>query len=162
YKDSCLAKVLPILVGDGSSPGNDDKDRTETFRPQLTPVGQLHPIFRFSPDETDNQAIWNKLPGMYWYAEGFKLQPAAEVLAVHPGRNSTTATVSEPIIIQQFVGSGRCLLLGINETWRWGFREDLLRFNQFWIQTVKYLARSGLGRIELRLDRQTPYRRGEP
>ena len=37
-----------------------------------------------------------------------------------------------------------------------------MRFNQFWIQTVRYLARSRLGRVELRLDRQTPYRRGEP
>ena len=57
---------------------------------------------------------------------------------------------------------GRCMFFGFNETWRWGFREDQLHFNQFWIQTVRYLARSRLGRIELRLDRQTPYRRGEP
>src|SRR5262249_10958911 len=35
-------------------------------------------------------------------------------------------------------------------------------FNQFWIQAVRYLARSRLGRIDLRLDRQTNYRRGEP
>jgi len=54
------------------------------------------------------------------------------------------------------------LFLGIEDTWRWAYREDLLRFNQFWIQTIRYLARSGLGRIELRLDRQTPYRKGEP
>src|SRR5207244_1751159 len=40
--------------------------------------------------------------------------------------------------------------------------EDEMRFNQFWIQTIRYLARSRLGRVELRADRQTPYRRGEP
>src|SRR5262249_60723493 len=39
---------------------------------------------------------------------------------------------------------------------------DELRFNQFWIQTVRYLARSRLGRVLLRVDRQTPYHRGEP
>jgi hypothetical protein len=64
--------------------------------------------------------------------------------------------------LQQFVGAGRTMFFGFNETWRWGRRENLLRFNQFWIQTVRYLARSRLGRIDLRLDRQTPYRRGEP
>ena len=54
------------------------------------------------------------------------------------------------------------MFFGFNETWRWNWREDQLHFNQFWMQTMRYLARSKLGRIELRLDRQTPYRRGEP
>ena len=64
--------------------------------------------------------------------------------------------------MQQFVGAGPVLFFGFDETWRWRLREDELQFNQFWIQTVRYLARSRLGRIDLRLDRQTPYRRGEP
>src|SRR5947209_5139769 len=54
------------------------------------------------------------------------------------------------------------MFFGFDETWRWRFREDELRFNQFWIQTVRYLSRSRLTRTELRLDRQTPYRQGEP
>src|SRR5204862_1370169 len=61
-----------------------------------------------------------------------------------------------------FVGDGRALFLGFAETWRWRWREDELRFNQFWIQTVRYLARSRQGRVELRLDRQGQYLRGEP
>jgi hypothetical protein len=54
------------------------------------------------------------------------------------------------------------MFFGFNETWRWNWREDQKYFNNFWIQTMRYLARSKVGRIELRLDRQTPYRRGEP
>ncbi|MHA4893084.1 hypothetical protein, partial [Enterococcus faecium] len=57
-----------------------------------------------------------------------------------------------PLVVQQFVGSGRVLYLGFDETWRWGFREDQLRFNQFWVQSIRYLSRSRVGRIELRLD----------
>src|SRR5262249_55866369 len=57
---------------------------------------------------------------------------------------------------------GRSMFFGFNETWRWGHREDQLHFNEFWVRTVRYLARSRLGRVDLRLDRQTPYRRGEP
>ena len=64
--------------------------------------------------------------------------------------------------MQQFVGAGRSMFFGFDETWRWRFREDELRFNRFWMQTVRYLSRSRLGRTELRLDRQTPYRVGEP
>jgi hypothetical protein len=130
-------------------------------------MGRLHPIFRFSPDERDNEEVWNHLREIYWYAEGYRIKPAAEVLAVQPkvrGEKSPGRDPAEghPLVVQQFVGAGRCLFFGFDETWRWRFREDELRFNQFWIQTVRYLARSRVGRIELRLDRQTPYRRGEP
>jgi hypothetical protein len=61
-----------------------------------------------------------------------------------------------------FAGAGRSLFLGFDETWRWNWREDQQHYNTFWIQAVRYLARSKVSRMELRLDRQTPYRRGEP
>ena len=54
------------------------------------------------------------------------------------------------------------MFFGIDETWRWRFREDELRYNEFWIQTVRYLSRNRQGRVRLMLDRQMPYRRGEP
>ena len=94
---------------------------------------------------------------------------AAEVLLVHPqrpdpesGRAGAGGEGGYPLFVQQFVGSGRSMFLGCDETWRWRFREDEVHFNQFWIQTIRYLARSRLGRVLLRTDRQTPYRRGEP
>src|SRR5205085_11714865 len=67
-----------------------------------------------------------------------------------------------PLVVQQFVGAGRSMFYGFDESWRWRFRENELRFNQFWMQTIRYLSRSRVGRTDLRLDRQTPYRRGEP
>ena len=140
--------------------------------PKLTPVGRMHPIFRFSPDEARTTRSGTSCDELYWYADGYVPKPAAEVLAYPPGgagrrdRRRTGADAPArpaiPLVVQQFVGAGRCMFFGFDETWRWGFREDQLRFNQFWIQTVRYLARSRSGRIELRLDRQTPYRRGEP
>lgn len=169
YRDTPLKDVLPIslVAEDGDSRSRDFND---PFRPQLTPVGRLHPIFRFSPDEAENVTIWEQLPELYWYAEGYRTQPAAEVLAVHPtqlvqGPRKPGSGISDErhaLMVQQFVGAGRCMFLGLDETWRWRFREHELRFNQFWYQTVRYLSRSRLGRVELRLDRQTPYRRGEP
>ncbi|MBL8798077.1 MAG: VWA domain-containing protein [Planctomycetia bacterium] len=168
WKDSVLADILPVQVA-GPEPA-PVAERRDSFRPVLTPVGQLHPIFRFSPDETENGAIWTKLSEMFYYAEGYRLQPAAEVLAVHPQRKALApkfgaggiADDRHPLVVQHFVGAGRCLFFGFDETWRWRLREDELRFNQFWIQTVKYLARTGLGKIDLRVNRSTPYRKGEP
>lgn len=169
YKDSPLADVLPIQMIGGAALEDPDAARSEGYRPVQTSLGRMHPIFRFSPDEAENTGIWNKLAEMYWFADGYRLQPLAEVLAVHPkkraaepGRPGAGGDERHPLVVQHFVGSGRCLFVGFDETWAWGFREDQLRFNQFWIQTVNYLARNRLGRIDLRLDRQTPYRRGEP
>jgi hypothetical protein len=162
YKDTPLADVLPVEVT-GPAPA-EREELTEGYRPLLTPAGRLHPIFRFSPDEGENIDIWQRLAPMYWWSEGYRLKPAAEVLAVHPKARAEGKGFEgkHPLVVQQFVGAGRSMFFGFEETWRWRFREDELRFNQFWIQTVRYLSRSRLSRTELRLDRQTPYRQGEP
>jgi hypothetical protein len=177
YRNTPLKDVLPVDVTADRPAGDEDVPRLEGYRPELTPVGRVHPIFRFSPDEKENDEIYSRLREMYWYADGYEPKRAAEVLAVHPKRRAARPAAGagrddggaaaggldrHPLVVQQFVGAGRSLFLGFDETWRWGFREDQLHFNQFWIQTVRYLARSRVGRIELRLDRQAPYRRGEP
>jgi hypothetical protein len=103
---------------------------------------------------------------MYWHAGGYQIKRAAEVLAVLPkkGADNKNAAGADgfPLVVQQFAGAGRSMFLGFCETWRWNYREDQAYYNRFWIETVRYLARTRLGRIELRLDRQTAYKRGEP
>src|SRR5262249_31325025 len=124
-----------------------------------------------SPDETENTSIWNRLAGMFWWSEDYGIKPAAEVLLVHPQRPATDAGSRRlsggneggyPLAVQQFAGARRTLFFGFEETWRWRSQDNESRFNQFGIQTVRYLARSRLGRVELRVDRQAPYRQGEP
>src|SRR5207249_8336926 len=88
------------------------------------------------------------------------------VLAVHP-RPKHEATGPRqldrrPLVVQHFVGAGRCLFFGFDESWRWRLREDELIFNRFWTETVRYLSRNRLSHTKLFLDRQTPYRVGEP
>jgi hypothetical protein len=168
YADTPLRDVLPVRV---VGRANDPAQVTMPFHPELTPAGRFHPIFRFSPDEAENTAIWNHLAEIYWWSEGYRTQPAAEVLLIHPQRPAAGLKAGSvrgagegghPLLVQQFVGAGRSMFLGFEETWRWRLREDEPRYNQFWIQAVRYLARSRLGRVELHLDRETPYRRGEP
>ncbi|HYT95185.1 MAG TPA: VWA domain-containing protein [Gemmataceae bacterium] len=163
YKGTPLAEVLPIEPGVAPI---EPEDRPDGYRPELTPVGRRHPIFRFSSDDADNMVIWGQLAPMYWWSEGYRIKPLAEVLAVHPKVKGDPKAVGgqqgHPLVAQQFVGAGRCMFFGFDETWRWRFRQDEARFSHFWIQTVRYLSRSRISRTTLRLDRQAPYRVGEP
>ncbi len=164
-----MADVLPVeLLTDRPPP---DRDRPEGYRFDLTGLGREHPIFRFSPDKRENEEVLRRLREMYWYAEGYRAKRTAEVLANHPSA-MVEGNERQPLVLQQFSGLGRCLFFGFNETWRWGFREDQALYNQFWIKTIRYLSRSRLGRIDLRLEPQstnrkkayqaTGYCRGDP
>jgi len=169
YKDTPLAAVMPIDIG---KPPLEPEDRTTGFSLEPTLAGRLHPIFRLVPDERENLAVWQKLAPMYWWAESYRPKPLAEVLAVHsrvkgegqgpPSGGGRVGDERHPLVVQQYLGGARSMFFGFDESWRWRFREDELRFNQFWIQTVRYLARSKLTRTELRLDRQSKYQIGEP
>src|SRR5262249_11238696 len=130
FADTPLADVLPVVPTDGRpKPTPEDRPLTEGYRPRLTPAGQRHPLFRLRPDEAESAQVWNRLPPLYWYARGYKRKPAAEVLAVHPDRTAeapgpTGRPENHPLALQQFVGGGRVIFLGFDDTWRWRFRND--------------------------------------
>lgn len=157
YRLSALHEILPLELSAKSRSSAPMPMEPAAYRLRLTPRGRSHPIFRFSPDEQVNDSLWAELKEMYWSASGFRAKPAAEILAVHPQEPEHS-----PLVVQHFVGAGRCMFFGFDESWRWRWRDQEARFNHFWMQTIRHLARSHQGRVELRLDRQTPYRRGEP
>ncbi|MGF1582130.1 MAG: VWA domain-containing protein [Gemmataceae bacterium] len=166
YKNTPLADVLPITPAKDRTP-IEPTERKVGYRLELTTNGRLHPIFRFSANNLENAKILQKLEPMYWWAQKYSLKPLAEVLATHPtkegvGETRRGGTTKHPLVVQQYVGAGRCMFFGFDGTWRWRYREDEKRYNQFWIQTVRYLSRHRVSRTELRLDRQTSYRQGEP
>jgi uncharacterized membrane protein len=131
YKDTPLEDVLPITIVKEHQPPEPKEGLTESYRPELTPEGRKHPVFGFSRDEKEIREIWEGLTPLYWSSEGYEARRGAVVLATHPRRH-------HPLVVQRSVGKGISLFFGINETWRW--RSDQARFNQFWIQTVHYLA----------------------
>ncbi len=164
YKNTPLADVIPIEPGERpKEAGLHDKK----LHLELTPMGRMHPIFRFSSNDNDNLKIMQQLAPIYWWSGNYRLKPLAEVLAVHPelkgdARDPAGHDGRLPLVVQQFVGAGRSLFFGFDETWRWRFRDGEPQFANFWIQTMRYLARTRPMRTDLRLDRQTPYRLGEP
>jgi len=165
FNETALAEVLPVIPSESAPPRRTSEEQpiTEGYRPKLTPTGRLHPLFRFSPDEAESDRIWNRLQPLLWYAKGYRRKLSAEVLAEHPTQFAEGGAGGEkhPLILQQFTGAGRVIFMGIDETWRWRWRDDEQQFNRFWLQAVRVLSRSRLGRIEVKTDKQTAYRRDE-
>lgn len=169
YAGTDLADVLPIMtegIPAPTAPRQTDPPITDEYRPRLTSMGTNHPIFRFVSTEAENAGVWSRLTPMLWYATGYRRKLAAEVLAVHPTRPAEQGPgigkdELHPLVLQQFVGAGRVMFFGFDETWRWRQRLDEPRFNQFWIQAIRSLARARVGQIELTVERAV-YRRDDP
>lgn len=165
-----LGEVLPVVPSDAAPrdggpppPTPESSPLAAGYRPKLTPYGTTHPLFRFAADEAENARVWNDLRTMYWVATGYKRKLSAEVLAVHPERPAEGMPgENHPVALQQFVGAGRVIFFGFDETWRWRFRQGEKRFDDFWRQGVRVLSRNRVSRAELRTDKQTAYRRDEP
>ncbi len=64
----------------------------------------------------------------------------------------------------QYVGAGKVIFHAMDDSWRWRFRVGDVFFARYWIQTIRFLARSKLlGKersAELTVDRRE-YRQGE-
>jgi hypothetical protein len=167
FGDSPWAGLLPFLPGNvippseraGLAAGADT-----AFRPLLTLDGQLGvPFFRLADQESQALAVWQQLPGWYWFVSVASVKPGVRVLAQHP----LVAHEGEraPLITVQQVGAGKVLWHASDELWRWRFRTGDRYFGKYYSQAIRYLCRSrhlAQDRLaELVLDRSI-YRRGEP
>jgi hypothetical protein len=163
YRGSAIEPLLPIEL-DGVKVPRPDEEIAESFRPELTIEGRKGSgIFRFSDSERDSQSVWQSLPGFFWMVETPTTKPGAIVYVTHPTR--TGASGKLPIILTQRFGNGKVLFHATDELWRWRFRTGDTYYGRYWVQAVRFLARSKLlgqdATAELTVDRKV-YRTGEP
>jgi hypothetical protein len=161
YKGTPLEPLLPVQLAEARNPTAVGTAVT-AFQPRLTVEGRSHPIFRFGEEETQSAEIWRSLPELYWYLEAPRKQPAAFVLAEHPKLAGSDGPL--PLILYQFVGAGKTMFNAVDDTWRWRLRVGDRYFGRFWIQTIRFLARSKLQnqkQAEIQTDRLV-YQRNQP
>jgi hypothetical protein len=161
YRGSPLELLLPIELADARNPTALGTTIT-SFRPELTIEGRSSPIFRFGDDEATSAQIWQNLPELFWFLEAPRKKPAALVLAEHPTLSGSDGKL--PIFLYQFVGAGKSMFSAVDDTWRWRFRVGDRYFGRFWIQTIRFLARSkllGQRQAEVQTDRRR-YQRNQP
>jgi hypothetical protein len=163
YRDTPLADLLPIdfHAGGGPDPG---QVVNEPYLLEPTDLGLAGPTMQLGDSPAETVEIWRKLPPLYWYFEPPALKRAAHVWAEHPVRMLADGR-KLPLVIEQYVGSGKTLFHATDETWRWRYRVGDVFFARYWVQTIRYLSRAKLvGKehtAELTVDRQR-YHRGEP
>ena len=107
-------------------------------------MGLASPAMQLGDSPEQSQAIWQKLPPLYWMTEISDLKPSARVLAEHPTRNGPDGK-RLPLIIMQYVGGGgKVLFHATDETYRWRRGVEDMYFARYWIQTLRFLTRSKL------------------
>ncbi|NUQ61696.1 MAG: VWA domain-containing protein [Pirellulales bacterium] len=162
YRDTPLAKLLPVELGSARIP-EPDQSLTDGFVVRPTELGLASPPMQLGDSPGQTREIWDKLPPLYWMVEAADLKPAVRVLAEHPDRIGHDGR-RLPVIVMQYVGAGKVLFHATDESWRWRYRVGDVFFARYWIQTIRYLARSKLTDADrsaaLTLDRRE-YRHGE-
>lgn len=161
YRATPLETLLPIELADARNPTAVGNAIT-SYRPELTVEGRTSPIFRFGDNEAASAQIWAMLPELYWYFEAPRKKPGALVLAEHPTVTGSDGKLA--LDLYQFAGAGKAMFHAFDDTWRWRFRAGDRYFGKFWVQAIRFLARSkliGQRKAEIQTDRKR-YERGQP
>lgn len=160
YKGTPLEALVPIRLSEARDPFAAGGP-VASYRPALSVEGRTHPIFRFADDEAATAQVWDGLPSLDWFLEAPRKQELAFVLATHPTIAGSDGPV--PLLLYQYVGAGKVLFQGYDETWKWRFRVGDRFFGRYWIQAIRFLARSKLlgKQAELVTDRRR-YQRQQP
>jgi hypothetical protein len=146
HNSPVVARLLPITAPTPREvPGRDPvgPPSERGFHLRLTPDGQDEAMLQFSTEgEPQNQAVWRNLPGHTWGIFGHA-KPQATVLAVADDGDRPLTLEDERqrgMIVQQYVGAGQVLWVGVDSTWRWRSRVGDTFHHRFWGQLARAAA----------------------
>ncbi len=141
-----LRELLPIVVDTGTLHGFEGDTRLP-FRPTLEDPANPHEIVRLHPDLEVNRELWEDeggLSGFYWYAPVTRAKPGAQVLLRHP-TDTSQRQERYPLLVTGYYPAGRTMFLAVDSTWRWYWRYGKRYHEQFWRNSIRWLA---LGRLK--------------
>ncbi len=162
FRQTRLAQLLPVELDEGTPP-DLSQSYLEPFRAEPTEAGLAMAGLQLGDSEVETRDIWKQMAPMYWYVETPKVKPAARVLATHSAH--TVPGGNFPLFVLQYVGAGKVLYHGTDETWRWRYRVGDVLFSRYWVQTIRFLSRSkllGKDRAAVVTTDRNEYLQGEP
>lgn len=136
-----LVAILPVIPDPEADVRLSEQGafRTRAHAVRIPDESRAHPLLRLHTEPDANQAIWEALPGAWWYLPVLREKPLATVLMRHGGRTHATRHGQPVLLATQPFGAGRTALLAFENTWRWRSTGQRY-FDRFWIQLVRYLA----------------------
>ena len=142
YRNTIIEAVLPVSISRAVA-DEGTQLLADGFRPALTRDGAASSIFRFFADRTQNERfLKDELQPIFWHAKGITAKPGVgEVYAEHPSELAPDGRKA-PLLVMGRFGAGRTLFSGIDDSWRWRFYTGESVFDTYWIQQLRYLARS--------------------
>ena len=158
YRNTPIEPILPVGIQRVQPETGGGTSITQGFRPVLTKDGVNSSIFRFYADRAANEKyISEQIPAIFWYCKGVTAKPGVgEVYATHPSDVGPDGRKAPVLVLGRF-GAGRTLFSGIDDSWRWRFYTGESIFDTYWVQQLRYLARSKkLGQRRLTLTALRP------
>ncbi len=158
-----LTDLLPVVpdIGFAESGANLGLGlaHPRAFPYALLPEGEegvASKVARIVESRDESKLLWPRLPGFHVAFPVLRLKPAATALVAHPNADARHKRdgAGMPIVATQFVGAGRVIWSGIDETYRWrSIYEDA--YDRFWVKGIRYLfegrVHAGNSRMQLRI-----------
>ena len=168
YRNTPIEAVLPVNIAH-VLPDDPTAEYREGFRPVVTDEGrrgEASTIFRFFPDKAVNDKYLREdLQPVFWYCRGVSVKPGVGlVYAEHPFDSDPNTGRKAPILVLGRFGAGRTLFSAIDDSWRWRYYTGESVFDTYWVQQLRYLARSKkLGQRKVRFaGNRNTYELGDP
>ncbi len=161
YQRTELERLLPVELA-GSALGAATAVASRPVRLALTSSGRSSVMMQLGDDAEASQALWQRLPPIYWTARVRRAKPAADVLLVRADPSGESETV--PVMALHRYGAGEVLFVGTDNFWRWRRNVGDRYHATLWGQIVQRMAGQRLltdaPRITLQSERRR-YRRGD-
>ncbi len=105
---------------------------------KLTTAGKDHRLTRLHREQLINQTYWSKLPGYHFAFPVARTKPGASVLIRHSNTDLRGSDGVWPMLALQYVGAGRILYSGTDETYSWRSVAEQA-YDTYWVKGLRYL-----------------------
>ena len=141
FKNTPIQDLLPVQIA--SAQPDLGTPLNMGFRPVVTKEGLEASIFRYFTDRKANDLYMkDRIPPIFWYSKGIVPKPGlAEVYAEHPTDVMADGRKAPLLVVGHF-GAGRTLFSATDDAWRWRFYTGETIFHTYYVQQLRYLARS--------------------
>lgn len=135
-----MEAMLPVEINKNQYP-ELERLFSEPFHCVRTREGEKHPFMIFSPTKEKNDEVWRSFQDLEFFwahpVTGVKRQAIPLLTRQKEGGG---AVGRDCLMALMRYGKGSTAYLGLNFMWKWRYPMESYDYDQFWTQTVRYLA----------------------